>query len=585
MFLAYNNSINMTNISKNIKQRGITPIVTVIILIVISTILVLMILSFGREHTNKSLERTNDIDKFTVSDAESFIYPKEMQNGVLLFNYNPPADIEDKEITITGYKIANVSGMEPIQLETPFTFSANSQNVLVLDCLYEHSVKDKVDLKLITADYKYIDISVRDPDMVCSSGGTGTEEDPIVICNADDLNAVRLNLDANYVLGKDIDLKCYSRREEEGWEPIGTDSSPFSGSFDGQNHIISNMYINRPTTSYVGLFGYIDFSIIKNLTIIDFNITGYEYVGGLTGYSADNNISNISSQGTTNAKQAVGGLIGYSTFDYISNCNSKGSVIVNNISVVGFAGGLIGIFSEDQGDILEDSFSSATVGALNPARSYMGGLIGYSSSERISGCYATGKVYGSGYVGGLIGYSSYTNTIENCFATGEIIFNQVEGKTGGLIGYSEGGDIKKSYAICSILGDDQEYIGGLIGQLASGSVSDCYSIGEISGYNFVGGLIGSNEGTDIITSSYAAVEVSGNSSVGGLLGYNENGAFTGSYWDTNISETLLSDGGEGKTTEEMKQQQTYVGWDFTNVWAIDPNKNNGYPYLIFNTGD
>lgn len=41
----------------------------------------------------------------------------------------------------------------------------------------------------------------------------------------------------------------------------------------------------------------------------------------------------------------------------------------------------------------------------------------------------------------------------------------------------------------------------------------------------------------------------------------------------------MSDGGAGKTTEEMKQQAIYTGWDFENTWSIDALKNEGYPYL------
>lgn len=535
MFLAYNNSINMTNISKNIKQRGITPIVTVIILIVISTILVLLILSFGREHTNKSLERTNDIDNFTVSDAESFIYPKEMQNGVLLFNYNPPADIEDKEITITGYKIANVSGMEPIQLETPFTFSANSQNVLVLDCLYEHSVKDKVDLKLITADYKYIDISVRDPDMVCSSGGTGTEEDPIVVCNADDLNAVRLNLDANYVLGKDIDLKCYSRREEEGWEPIGTDfENGFNGIFDGQNHTISNLYINTDNDN-IGLFGFVAYNEgktieIKNLILKDVNITGNQNVGSIAAnFAMYAIISNVHSSGTINGESYVGGLVGKNTY---------------------------GGFNSIGGDL---NFSSFT-GQINSSGAYAGGLIG--------------RNFGN---------------IEN--SNSNIIINSNGDNVGGIVGDNKG-IISKVHSKGSITSSGNN-VGGTIG-INGGKIYNSYSLCEVSGNDYVGGLVGMNKigsgmvfpptPSGYIYYSFSAGRVTGVSNVGGFVGGGNASDIYYSVYDTNTSEQSDTGKGAPKTTEEMKQQQTYVGWDFTNVWAIDPNKNNGYPYLIFNTG-
>lgn len=60
--------------------------------------------------------------------------------------------------------------------------------------------------------------------------------------------------------------------------------------------------------------------------------------------------------------------------------------------------------------------------------------------------------------------------------------------------------------------------------------------------------------------------VSGSSDLGGLIGYWEgNQMVTSSYWDMESSGQSYSAGGEGKTTAEMKQQSTYVGWDFTNI--------------------
>jgi hypothetical protein len=59
------------------------------------------------------------------------------------------------------------------------------------------------------------------------------------------------------------------------------------------------------------------------------------------------------------------------------------------------------------------------------------------------------------------------------------------------------------------------------------------------------------------------------------------GEVTGSFWDTQTSGQTTSRGGIGATTAQMKQQSTYeaAGWDFENVWAINPSINNGYPYI------
>ncbi len=69
-----------------------------------------------------------------------------------------------------------------------------------------------------------------------------------------------------------------------GWNPIGDNTNEFNGTFDGLGFTISNLYINRPTQDYVGLFGYTNNATIKNIGLNDVDITGNSYVGGLVGY-------------------------------------------------------------------------------------------------------------------------------------------------------------------------------------------------------------------------------------------------------------------------------------------------------------
>jgi hypothetical protein len=65
--------------------------------------------------------------------------------------------------------------------------------------------------------------------------------------------------------------------------------------------------------------------------------------------------------------------------------------------------------------------------------------------------------------------------------------------------------------------------------------------------------------------------------VGGLVGRSNNASITNCYWDVQTSGQTASAGGEGKTTEEMMRQATFVDWDFVQVWAIDEGQS--YPYL------
>jgi len=124
-----------------------------------------------------------------------------------------------------------------------------------------------------------------------SGSGSGTEEDPYVITDWHELNEVRDDLSAYYELGNNLDEDTDGYDDYntgEGWKPIGDSDNEFNGTFDGQNYIISDLYINRPEEDNVGLFGNTFRSpegIVENIGLEYVNVTGDERVGGLTGYN------------------------------------------------------------------------------------------------------------------------------------------------------------------------------------------------------------------------------------------------------------------------------------------------------------
>lgn len=171
--------------------------------------------------------------------------------------------------------------------------------------------------------------------------GDGTEENPFIITNPIQLDMMRLNQYNYYKLGNDIDLTYDTQNENGlfyndglGWEPISYSnctsgnyskvycSDGFSGIFDGDNHKIIGLYINRPNEDIVGLFkntyntNYSGLNF-RNLTLTDVNISGKNYVGGLIGYAYGTTyertliFENISVTGSISGNDYVGGLIGY----------------------------------------------------------------------------------------------------------------------------------------------------------------------------------------------------------------------------------------------------------------------------------
>ena len=106
--------------------------------------------------------------------------------------------------------------------------------------------------------------------------------------------------------------------------PIGCDGDHcFKGSFDGNDHTISNLTINQPNKSYQGLFGYISNSDhVFYVTLSNCNIKGKEYVGGIAGYAAEANIYGCKVSGTIEGNNA-GGIVGYNySSSYLRSCFS-----------------------------------------------------------------------------------------------------------------------------------------------------------------------------------------------------------------------------------------------------------------------
>ncbi len=273
-------------------------------------------------------------------------------------------------------------------------------------------------------------------------GGDGTSTNPYRIATADQLQNMNLYLSAHYKVINDIDASGTSSwNSGAGFEPIGDDSDNFAGSLDGQGYNITGLYIKRPYNNNIGFFGYISSSSkIENVSLINYNVIGYYYIGGLAG--------------------------------------------------------------KNYGDVTQ----CCATGTVNARASFAGSFVGQNYGT-LTQCYSNSTVTG-----------------DNCL---------------GIVGYNEG------------------------------ILTQCYSTGTMIGNGWVGGIVGQNHrGT--LTQCYATGTVTGSgSNVGGLVGSDYEGSISHSYWDTETTGQTNSAGSSssyGKTTNEMKTQSTYVGWNFESVW-------------------
>ena len=241
------------------------------------------------------------------------------------------------------------------------------------------------------------------------SEGNGSEGSPYIITKAEELAWFRDAVnDGNYEICAKIadnveviDLKdfCHAadasqNLKELSWEPIGNSDWSYVGTFDGNGKTITNLYINA-TQAYMGLFGRIYKSTIKNLTFENANVTNTENdIGILAGYAGNGNtLQNIKISNTCQIKGGndfTGGIAGYLDGNAY-NC-------VNYATVQG---------TED-----------------------VGGLVGYFESGTIKDCANYGDITGTSNVGNLIG-NAYTCNLNNVLGTGNVTATNT--KPGGIL--------------------------------------------------------------------------------------------------------------------------------------------------------
>lgn len=538
-------------------------------------------------------ERTYTVNLVLAAPVSADINPDEV-----IYDLNNPTD--DVSTTITWNDARSITeitcGETPLTLDSDYTVQGDTLTVTGsylagLGLTEGGSVTLTVSFDVGEA--AQLTITVRQD----FAGGKGTEEEPYLIADAGQLDRLRNYLGPDFTgyyfqLQGDIDL------EGLGWEPVGQYDEmgllAFSGTFDGNGHVIRNLTIDRPDEGYVGLFGYAEGAVFRNVILENVNVSGNFNVGGLVGRMREGTIEDSSVGGSVNGTSRVGGLAGDIVDGTVSSSHAE-------VEVTGDSGGfgVGGLVGFNAGGTISGSHATGNVTGNNS----VGGLVGIIDEGTISGSYATGNVTGSDYVGGLAGdvlgtisdsYATgtvtgigdvgglvgdnYSGTISASCATGDVTGQYC---VGGLVGYSWHGIVIGSFvAEDGIVTGDQD-VGGLLGFIDGVEISNSYTRTDVIGRDDssrVGGLVGTVDGGEI-TNCYAAGAVSGDSTVGGLVGDYWNGTITECYYDSQTTGRSGEDNewGTPKTTAEMMQQATFNGWDFNAVWGIW--EDNTYPYL------
>ncbi len=399
--------------------------------------------------------------------------------------------------------------------------------------------------------------------------GSGTFGDPYLVETPAELQLLSSEVNGGndfygmlIILMKDISMSGVT-----SWEPIGTESNPFKGTFDGSGHSVSGLTFSDGTRDFAGLFGQ-NAGTVTNLTL-NASISGKDIVGGIAARNAGASlISNCTFSGSVNGQSNVGGIAGINegkidncfndaavncaergggiagtTSWVISSCTNRG-VIKGSTKIGGIAGvcegGTVtgclndkyaGVTSESAGG---DTYAGGIAGdakgeilyctnkaAVTSKGQCTGGIAGYGFALIISECVNEGSVNsgGSERTGGIAGAANASagtrGSIANCTNRGAVSGGS---KTGGIAGTVSYCNIENSVSSNAVSGNERT--GGIAGELHSGAgVDSCTNTGKVTGSTYVGGLTGKQEHSGDVLNSINRGDVKGSGGyVGGITG-------------------------------------------------------------------
>ena len=402
--------------------------------------------------------------------------------------------------------------------------------------------------------------------------------------------------------GAKFDIETGELKEGENFETIGysnctidkenTDETnitmEFNGIFDGENHKISNIYINKSedTDFCTALFGCIGTEgKVQDLTISNSYIKGHYETGAivgrnkgqiincvneskvigegpLTGGIAGRNTNTIEScvnKGNIVGKEKqVGGIVGNCDFGQVTvkNCSNYGEINAKGNATGGIAGGIY--TTKEKNEVLIENCNNYAKVENEGENQQIGGIVGVGAigiekKIKINKCTNQGIISGYSKVGGIIGYNYGEVDVENCINKGS---TKAEYElSGGITGYNNGGTISKCINLGNILlGESGRYgSGGIAGRnggnyQAVSKIELCCNLGDIiaptSTLGQAAGIAGNADSGDnmdnIIINCYNSGNITGSKSVGGIAGYIKGLKIENCYNKGNVKTTTSS---------------------------------------------
>jgi hypothetical protein len=348
----------------------------------------------------------------------------------------------------------------------------------------------------------------------------------------------------------------------EEWEPIAQSmfDTPFSGIFDGQGHIISNLRVTG-VRDFAGLFGYSVGASFINIgfedTFIEITSGIFVYAGAVAGRADNARVaSNCFNTGNikilTASSAYAGGIFGgySSSLGTLNYCYNTGDISSSAIGTHSIATGI-----SNSGAEITNSFNTGSITASGTAiTAYAGGIGGYT----VSRSYNTGNVSAMSerdsawyvYAGGI---SSNANrgSVTNCYNTGDVFASANTGTVyvGGINGRSVQGSIDRSYSTGNVS--------------AAYGTSAAIHAGAVCGHTAPSGA--GTPSPTVVSNSYWNIE--SEQTINGIPISVKKGIGTG------LEDTV------SLTSTQMKIASNFAGFDFDTIWDINPDINSGYPFL------
>lgn len=397
--------------------------------------------------------------------------------------------------------------------------------------------------------------------------GDGTMNNPYTISTAAELNAFsKAVADGNSFSGMFIVLKN-DITANSSFAPIGTKTTPFKGTFDGNGKKLSGFDV---ITDYAGLFAFTDGAVISDVTV----------------------------SGSFEAINYAGAIVAYAEETVIENCKVSALVYADE----SYAGGVAG--SIDSGKIAScTTESAASIGSFTE---YCGGIAGYSTAE-ITNCTNNAYTYGGKNVGGIAGYSagdiiSCTNTVavsssktnlggiaglaeaavKYCKNTGRISNSDSKaGKTGGIAGVADNAEIIECMNNGAVAATGS-FAGGIAGYATKTDITNCIATADVSSTaEYAGGIFGFALGGTTADCVFTATVTAKNNTKGGI-GAIAQGTVSDCYFISSAAGKAVLSGTATNTKAvseaDLTDSKKLSALDFTNVWTIN-TVHASYPLL------